>query len=257
MKEIMRFSLPILLLTSQFICSQLPSSTQIHSHNDYLQEIPFWKAFDGKANSIEVDVFLRNDSLFVTHHESEIIPNKTIEALYLKPMETAFTSDTDGNRELQLLIDIKSEAKPTLDRLIIVLKQFGGLTKNNAISLVISGNRPSPEEYVKYPEYIFFDHQSLEDLKDPELWKKVAVISLPFYKHSKWDGKSAISDIDYVEIKEIAAKAHVYNKPFRFWATPDTEIAWKTLAQLGIDFINTDKPSECAEYIETLKRVHH
>lgn len=253
----MRFLFPLFVIASQFVSGQLSESTQIHSHNDYLQEIPFWGAFDGKANSIEVDVFLRNDSLFVTHHESEIISTKTIEALYLKPMVTAFTSDADGIRKLQLLIDIKSEAKPTLDRLIEVLEQFDELTKNNAISLVISGNRPPPEEYVQYPEYIFFDYQSLEDLKDPELWKKVAVVSLPFHKYSKWDGKTAISDSDYVEIKEIATKAHAYSKPFRFWATPDTEIAWKTLAQLGIDFINTDKPSECAEYIEKLKRVHH
>lgn len=253
----MRFLLPLFVLASQFACGQLSESTKVHSHNDYLQNVPFWAAFDGKANSIEVDVFLRNDSLFVTHHESEIIPNKTIEALYLKPMKKAFTSDIDGKRKLQLLIDIKSEAKPTLDRLIEVLKQFHELTNNNAISLVISGNRPLPEEYVQYPEFILFDHQSLDDLKDPELWKKVAVISLPFYKYSKWEGKSAISDSDYVEIKNIVAKAHTYNKPFRFWATPDTKIAWKTLAQLGIDFINTDKPTECAAYIEKLKRVHH
>lgn len=256
MKEIMRFLLPVLLLTSQFICSQLPSSTQIHSHNDYLQKVPFWTAFDGKAHSIEVDVFLRNDSLFVTHQESEIISGKTIEALYLKPLVKAVSSDSE-DKEFQLLIDIKSDALTTLDRLMIVLEDYKELTQNERIALVISGNRPPPQEYVRYPEHILFDHQGLDDLLDPELWKKVAVISLPFYKHSKWDGKSAISDSDYAEMKEIVEKAHSYNKPFRFWATPDTELAWKTLSQMGIDFVNTDKPAECAEYIEKLKRTHH
>ena len=37
----------------------------------------------------KIDVFLKNDSLYVTHSEDEIIKNRDIESLYLKPIRNA------------------------------------------------------------------------------------------------------------------------------------------------------------------------
>jgi alkaline phosphatase len=56
-------------------------TAKIHSHNDYEQKVPFWTAYACGLNSIEVDVFLKNDSLFVTHSEEGIAPFNTIENL--------------------------------------------------------------------------------------------------------------------------------------------------------------------------------
>lgn len=31
---------------------------------------------------------------------------------------------------------------------------------------------------------------------------------------------------------------------------PNTKLAWETFAKMGIDFINTDKPSECVAFLK-------
>ena len=78
---------------------------KVHAHNDYAQEFPFWEAYIGGASSIEVDVFLKENTLFVTHSENEIKKVNTLEKLYLQPLKQL---QTEGRlRNLQLLIDLK------------------------------------------------------------------------------------------------------------------------------------------------------
>ena len=81
-----------------FQCKKAQNLIQLglHSHNDYQQSIPFWTAYESGLNSIEVDVFLKNDSLYVTHSESEIIKDRTIESLYLTPLSKIISSQSDS-----------------------------------------------------------------------------------------------------------------------------------------------------------------
>ncbi len=231
---------------------------KIHSHNDYYQSVPFWNAFGNGLNSIEVDIFLKNDTLYATHGEAEIRPNRTMENLYLQPIQTAISLELDGPKELQLLVDIKSESRSTLENLVSLLQNYPDIIANRNLSLVISGNRPPPREYINYPDYILFDYQSLEDAGDPEIWKKIALISLDFKGYSPWNGKGRLTARDYNVVKAAVEKAHSYGKPFRFWATPDSKSAWKAFTDLGIDFINTDKPFEASTYLKTLPdRVYY
>ena len=54
----------------------------------------------------------------------------------------------------------------------------------------------------------------------------------------------------------MVEKAHDFRKPFRFWATPDSKTAWKSMVNLGVDYVNTDQPFECVTYVNSLsKRV--
>ena len=98
-----------IVVCSNAIFAQQPSTYQVHSHNDYAQEFPFWGAYVGGAASIEADVFLKNNILYVTHSEAEILPENTLERLYLQPL--AGLARTGDLRKLQLLIDIKSDAE--------------------------------------------------------------------------------------------------------------------------------------------------
>lgn len=246
------------------ICSQLSfllgacifvsqvSAQQIHSHNDYEQTVPFWNAYSSGANSIEVDIFLKNGILYATHEASEIKPDRTIENLYLQPIEKILALGLGTQKSLQLLIDIKSEAEPTLKALVSLLEKYPHITENEKISLVISGSRPSAEKYADYPSFITFDYQSLETLDNAEAWSKVALISLNFKKTSLWNGLGRLTAEDLIKVKETIDKTHSLGKPFRFWATPDTKTAWRSLSDLGVDFINTDKPFACSEFMGSL-----
>ena len=250
-----RLLILVFCMVMQFARSQ---QYKIHSHNDYQQNVPFWNAYANGLNSIEVDIFLKNDTLFATHGELEIVKDRTIENLYLQPIEKALALQLNPQQELQLLVDIKSDAYATMKELLTALEQYPDIIHNDNISIVISGNRPKPSEYLNYPEYIKFDHQSLESPNEEKLWDKIALISLNFKMFSPWNGKGRLTEVDYEKIKGIIDKAHSYDKPFRFWGAPDSKTAWKAFKDLGVDFINTDLPYASSSYLNTLdQRVYY
>ena len=233
-----------------FQCNKSEHSNKlgIHSHNDYKQDIPFWTAYKNGLNSIEIDLFLKNDSLYVTHSESEIIAERTIEQLYLNPLSKVASSQFGIKKKLQILIDVKSESIKTLNRVIKSLNYYPEIIDEDNISIVISGNRPIPKKYVNYPDFIYFDYQNLDPIENEKIWNKIALINLNFKKYSSWNGERNISLEDFKKLDSLVRLAHHYKKPFRFWGTPDNEIAWEVFKELGVDYINTDKPIQVSSY---------
>jgi alkaline phosphatase len=227
---------------------------KIHSHNDYNQVIPFWDAYSNGASSIEADIFLKDNNLYVAHSEKEITTARTLEDLYLKPLETALKMNYKKEQKLFLLIDIKTEAEATLNKLISVLKKYKTVTDNKDIKIIISGNRPDAETYTKYPSFISFDFQELGKSVSKENWEKVAMISVDFKKYSVWNGLGRLTHDDYNKVSAVIAKAKETKKPFRFWGTPDTKSAWKVFLELGVDIINTDSPYNCVQYAKALPK---
>ena len=238
-----------------FQCGKSEDSIKlgIHSHNDYEQDIPFWTAYKNGLNSIEIDLFLKNDSLYVTHSESEIIADRTIEHLYLNSLSKVASSQLGIKKKLQILIDIKSESHTTLNRLIKTLNYYPEIIDKENISIVISGKRPIPKKYLDYPDFIYFDYQSLYPLENEKIWNKIALISLNFKKYSSWNGVEDMSVEDFKKLDSLVKLAHFYKKPFRFWGTPDNKIAWEVFKELGVDYINTDKPIQVSTYFNELK----
>ena len=237
-----------------FQCGKSEDSIKlgIHSHNDYEQDIPFWTAYKNGLNSIEIDLFLKNDSLYVTHSESEIIADRTIEHLYLNSLSKVASSQLGIKKKLQILIDIKSESHTTLNRLIKTLNYYPEIIDKENISIVISGNRPIPKKYVDYPDFIYFDYQSLYPIENEKIWKKIALISLNFKKYSSWNGVEDMSVEDFKKLDSLVKMAHYNKKPLRFWGTPDNKIAWEVFKELGVDYINTDKPIQVSTYFNEL-----
>ncbi|TLP75486.1 alkaline phosphatase [Maribacter sp. ACAM166] len=226
---------------------------KVHSHNDYMQNIPFWKAFAAEVESIEVDVFLQDGKLLVAHELNEADENRTLQQLYLEPLKRTLEIGQFDAKSLQLLIDVKSDAYTTLDAIVVSLKEYPMIIDNQNISIVISGNRPNPSEYVNYPQFILFDYQSLVPITDEHILEKIGMVSLSFTNFSEWNGKGRMTAKDYKKVTEVIAKAHELKKPFRFWATPDSKSAWKVFAAMGVDFINTDMPYECVSYLNTIE----
>ena len=240
------------LLFVSFLGAQNNTDFLVHSHNDYLQNIPFWKAVAAGATSVEADVFLVDNALYVAHTKQEIDIKRGFESLYLKPLQKFLALESNTPKKLQLLVDIKSESHATLDELIKVLEKYPDIISNKALSIVISGNRPKPAEYINYPDFIFFDHQSLDKITNSAILKKIALISLSFKRFSDWNGKGRLTAEDYKKVDSVIKLAHSFEKPFRFWATPDSKSAWKVFVHMGVDFINTDQPFGCIQYLNTL-----
>ena len=151
----------LIIILAQFCRAQNKAqSFLVHSHNDYFQKVPFWNAFANGLSSIEVDVFLEKDTLFVAHHKKEISKDRTIENLYLKPMQQVISLELGDQDIIQLLVDVKTEAEPTLRVLMTTLERYPKLINSDRISIVISGNQPSLSKQLNYPNYINFDYQS-------------------------------------------------------------------------------------------------
>lgn len=229
------------------LAANVASAQYIHSHNDYKQANPFSEAYASNAYSIEADIFLQDGKLLVAHEMDEIDPQKTLSKLYLEPL-----LNIDYFAKVQLLIDIKSEAKATLDVLLQELKKYPKLISNNQVRFVISGNRPAANEYHLYPDYIFFDHQSLADIAEAD-FKKIALFSFSFNKYANWKGGDFISDEEAEKLSKVITFVHDLGYEIRFWGTPDTPIAWRTFQQLRVDYINTDKPRVCNTFLNMYK----
>ncbi|SDR07557.1 alkaline phosphatase [Flagellimonas zhangzhouensis] len=240
-------SLIVFLVILQGVYAQ--STYKIHSHNDYAQELPFWFAYSNGASSIEADLFLKDNVLYVTHAEDEINPKHTFKKLYLDRLQGL---EADGELgEIQLLIDLKSEAYTTLAKLVKLLGDYPTLIESGKVKFVISGNRPEPGHYKNYPDFIWFDHQNLEELNRNDL-TKVALVSVSFKNYSVWNGYGRMTAPDLEAVTNAIEKAKSAGKPFRFWATPDTKTAWARLAKMGVDYINTDHPALAKQYLDKL-----
>ncbi|HEV8286134.1 MAG TPA: alkaline phosphatase [Chitinophagaceae bacterium] len=230
------------------------TTANAHSHNDYLNANHFFLAYENGFGSIEADIFPIGEILYVAHKKEEIQLKKTLQDLYIVPLIRKFSSD--GARKLNLLIDIKENYSLSLSLLIKELEPLkpylSTLNKTNYITIIISGDRPPPTAYKDYPDFIFFDNDLQLPHSSEEL-KRVALVSFPFDKISKWKGEGAINAEDRKKIKRVIDTAHAMKKSFRFWAAPDSEQSWKLQMELHADFIGTDKINELGNFLRKQK----
>ncbi len=224
-----------------------------HSHNDYEQDTPFYKAYNAGFGSIEADIFLVKGKLIVAHDIGELQKNRSLEDYYIKPL-LAFVEKNKGrpyndkHRILQMLIDVKSAAVITLDSLIAVLKRFPPLISNKTIQWVISGNRPPDSTFNNYPSFIWFDGILSKDYSSAAL-QKIVMMSDDFKNYHTFGNDGQVSVTSYKLINAIM-KAHKAGKKVRFWDAPDNASAWLAFMRLGVDFINTDKIDELANFLK-------
>lgn len=236
---------------------QAQSNFKLHSHNDYLQTVPFWDAFSAGCASIEVDVILNDGKLMAAHEKESILPTRTISSLYFEPIRHAVNLGMIQEFNFHLLVDFKTEAYSTMDALVEAAKPFEDFlySKSNSkgLKLVISGSRPKPDDYRNYPEWAFFDYQSLQLTQDLP-WEKIGMVSLSFSRFSVWNGKGRMVQAELEKLKAFIDLVHSFDRPVRFWASPDSKSAWKAFHDLGVDYINTDQPYEAQKYLSTLSK---
>ncbi|HWJ26400.1 MAG TPA: phosphatidylinositol-specific phospholipase C/glycerophosphodiester phosphodiesterase family protein [Flavisolibacter sp.] len=230
------------------------TTANAHSHNDYEQPHPFWNAWQQQFGSIEADIFLNNDRLIVAHDRKEMALRRTLDSMYLQPLQQCIKQNSgypyaDKKRMLQLMIDIKTEAEPTLQKLVEVLKKYPSLIHSSSIIITISGNRPVPESYSRYPKWIWFDGDIGKTYNQRAL-AKIPMLSGNFANFVKWNGTDSLSAADKEKIQHLISEVHHQGKKIRFWNAPDLPNSWRVFINLGVDYINTDHIDELSGFLK-------
>lgn len=229
-----------------------------HSHNDYMQEIPFWQAYYANFGSIEADVYPVKGRLWVAHTEKELSSDRTLENLYLDNISKQIKLNKgniypDAGKKLQLLIDIKQDYKIALSILVNTLKKYPEITGNSGVKIVITGGRPQPADFKNYPSYLYFDGDLDKNYSTDQL-KRIGMFSADLPGLVKWNGKGIPRDEETEKIKQAVEKAHTQQKPMRFYGAPDFPNAWVNLMDLGVDYINTDHIPDLKKFMNAIPK---
>lgn len=159
-------------MTNLFICfyifvpsiitlSQSYNTANIHAHNDYLNTVPFYNAFNHNVGSIEADIYLVNNNLLVAHEPYEIDSSKKLSDMYLQPLQKMIKKHGGkiypSNQPLIFLVDLKTDGKTTLSQLIRQLQNYPEIINCKTLKITISGSVPDTSLWHTYPDYIHFD----------------------------------------------------------------------------------------------------
>lgn len=253
-----KISISLFLLICALVSVTAQYSTlYAHSHNDYVNTIPFWLAYNNHFGSIETDIWAVENELFVAHSRPEIKPDRTLDSLYIKPIVRAVRKNNgkawnDNPKTFQLLIDLKTATEPTLTMLVHKLKNYPDVfdpnVNENAIRVVITGNRPDPSEFGKYPGFIFFDGILGQEYNRQQL-ERVALFSENIKIFTSWNGEGVMIDKEKLRLQFVIDSVHSLNKKIRFWNAPDGPEAWDAFIRMKCDYINTDHIVQLAEYL--------
>ncbi|KAI9445209.1 hypothetical protein H4582DRAFT_1914018 [Lactarius indigo] len=249
----------------------------IHSHNDYWRNVPLFTAISFGVTSVEADVWLVNETLYVGHEVAALTTNRTFDKLYVQPLlqvlaaqnpKNSFTVnqtvpngvfDTSPSTPLQLLVDIKTdgtEALPFILEALKPLRSAGYLTtssnghlRTSVVTVIGTGNSPLDGVKALEPRDYFFD-APLAQLNDTSLnttWDVTLspIASTDYGPAVGWSGLTTISDAQRNKITTLVNDAHSRGIKARFWDTPGWPIVarnriWRELMNNGADWLNAD-----------------
>ncbi len=228
-----------------------------HAHNDYEHKRPLRDALGHGFTSVEADVWLVDGQLLVAHDRQDVVPGRTLEKLYLSPLEArrkmnGGTEYPGWDGTFQLLIDVKSDAAPTYAAVDEALRNHpglmttfvGGSTRKGAVTAVISGNRDRAAMLAQPVRHAGYDGR-LSDLNSQAPASFMPLVSDSWTNSFTWDGTGPMPAAEEQKLRTIVATAHQHGYRLRFWATPDQagparEALWRKLLDAGVDQLNTD-----------------
>jgi Glycerophosphoryl diester phosphodiesterase family len=264
---------PIALLLGvgiAFACSSLPTRavgfaeptplTRAHAHNDYEHKRPLFDALEQGLCSVEADIFLVDGQLLVGHTRRSLKPERTLESLYLVPLEKRV--EKNGGRvyrdgpDFTLLIDIKTNGETTYSALKTVLEKYAdvinspgaGAAPGRAINVVATGNRPA-DKIAADPSRLVGIDGVWSDLDSNQPANLIPQISENWRSHFKWRGKGTIPSQEREKIRMAVQKSHAHGRRLRFWGAPDNPAVWQELYDDNVDLINTDDLPGIAQFL--------
>ncbi|GBF62681.1 altered inheritance of mitochondria protein 6 homolog [Trichophyton mentagrophytes] len=254
----------------------------VHSHNDYWRDVPFYTALSAGCISIEADVFLFNDTLYVGHEESALTKERTLQSLYIEPLmsvlkktnpKSPFVSgptrhgvfDASSGQTLYLWIDVKNngeKAWPHIVKALQPLRDANYLTKvqknetfvPGPVTVIGTGGTPL-SQVVSAADRDYFYDGPLKDLTGfTSLISPIASTSLmEVVGDIKSDSENPLNPTQLEAIRKQVKAAKDKSIGVRYWETPGWPIRlrnelWRTLWKEGVALLNADDVNAAKEY---------
>jgi glycerophosphoryl diester phosphodiesterase len=228
-----------------------------HAHNDYEHERPLADALAHGFTSVEADIYLVGGELLVGHDPEDVVPGRTLQSLYLDPLRQRVRANhgrvyRGSPISLQLLVDIKNTGAATYTELDRVLRRYRsilttyawGRVSQDAVTVVVSGDRPRDLMVAQRVRYAFYDGRAA-DLNSGAPASLIPLISDNWTTLFTWQGIGPIPPAERTKLRQFVRDAHADGQRVRFWATPDTpgparDALWRELVAADVDHINTD-----------------
>ena len=225
---------------------------QAYAHNDYVHRRPLFDALDCGFCSIEADIFLVDGKLLVAHERDEVRADRTLESLYLAPLQRIVHENggrvyRDGPT-ITLMIDFKSPAEVLYPPLRAELEKYaemlttwhGDRVEERAITIVLTGDRPRPAEIAgEAVRYVALDGK-LPDLDGDVPASLMPRVGIEWRKVLTWNGKDSMPESQRAILRDLAERSHAKGRQLRLWGGPDDANVWQQLLSNGVDLINTD-----------------
>ncbi len=245
-------------------CTEGVPVRQIHSHNDYWRERPFYDAIERGVQSIEADVWLINDTLYVGHNPYTLTEDRTLDKLYINPIIDSlyninnpdhrlitnktienFTKqynlssathglfDSNGLETIYLWIDVKTDGLSTWLKVIEELqplREKGYLTEFNknvvtTKQVTVIGTGNTPLNYIlEQSTRDYFFDAPLSSLNSTFSSKVSPIASTNLIDEVGKPNLNGLNETGLEIIKKQIEKAHSLGIKTRYWGFPDWPI---------------------------------
>lgn len=250
MRSLLLLTIACLLGTKVF--AQVSPMSKAHAHNDYEHTRPLMDALSFGFTSVEADIYLIGNELYVSHSYPKNLKGITLKELYLDPLQQILKKNKnkvypDYIGVFYLMIDLKSDAVTTYNKLHELVSQYPEFIRNSNFKIYLSGK--DLLYTFKMPGRIMAADGRPKDIGNGYSNDEMPVISESFAVITGWTGKDEPTDAQWQKAESFIAAVHKAGKKCRLWAIPDNEAAWKRLLSYNMDFINTDKLKELSEFL--------
>lgn len=237
--------------------SYLAETVPAHSHNDELQDRPLLNALAAGCVSIEVDVFDVDGDLLVAYDRADVKPDRTLDAMYLKPLFELVREHEwilPGRRPLILMVEFKGDRDACHALLQKQLEPYrsmlhrteDGKRVRGPVRVVVSGKRPKNEIAASRTRLVDLDTQPGEFPK--ETAELCAIQSVSWKELFPNAVALQLGDEDHARLKSLADRARQQGRLLRIYDMPDTEQAWALALGAGVGLVNTNRLAEFAAF---------
>lgn len=246
-----------------------------HSHNDYERDRPLVTALESGMLGIEVDVFLRNGELLVAHVERDLDPRRTLRALYLDPLYTAFVElggederhsfggrVRPSGRPVMLHVDFKEENPEAWRELESQLSEYPGMVRRvrearsdnpmveqGPVIVVTTGNAPRELIAAADDRLTAISGRIPDDLDSDLPPHLMPTLSTSFASLADLPGVDEQGGLGRT-IGEIANRAEEHGRLVRLWGANDSLVFWRLQAEEQAQLINTDRPDRLGHFLQ-------